>query len=855
MLSRSAGILTFAAALVAAVPAAASATQRTDLSAKAVAAGAYAHPGAALPVTLTVKRSGTKSRSAAVRAYLSADAKRSKDDVALGTARLRAMRGRTKSTAATVVGLVPASTAAGNPYVIAYVDDPSKIRERNERNNCKATKITLLAAADAAKTSQSLIEADLAAGKIDAPHALEYRVFAAMGDPRLPRQYQGDPIAAEDDGIMREVANAWPTLPFQIRQALVRNLLPPHVRPGKLKKATARSSKKTGLTDGINEDDCMPYYKPDFKWKTLRAAGNKILIHWDPATEDGAKAPEIAAALTEAYARYKTIMGREPISDGTNDCWHGEDGSLDVYIDDSLRGAAGITVPTEMRRFSHPDCDGMSSFIVARPSSPSFTTRFIFGHELFHAFENAFKEKGGCAEYHWFDEAAANWAAHSVWPDDNSEHFFEWFQESPGEPLEGYDYPDWPFVLWMQKRFGDESIRKAYVNFGTQDSVHAIDAAIGGLREHFLDLAEQAWNQDPVPTFREWDHWDVPAMDYFKPFQHPHLFLLAGQHERTAYAPAAVLQRGRQYRPFDITDERVREITFRNPKASDPDFRVGAILTLAGGGWRFEDWSGKSQVKLCRDEPEQNVTSMVLVYANSSLEKEHRIEGEPELGLRDQCDDTWHFKVLNAQLVTHTDGGRNGSSQDSICGVLAGLPIHGHESFTAQSAEPFFSTDNDLTTDAHGAIDSEIGVRVPAKFTYDEVGCTLETDPISPCSTAFDRAAGGDGQWSIGFGIDAESKKAQNATLTWWIQDPSVGFIDFGDDVCNVAEIWHPLASEQQKQTVPLAQFAGKAPFTLHFDGDTQFTEDSLGHPATLAYDWTYDITLQRVDDQGNPLG
>jgi hypothetical protein len=126
---------------------------------------------------------------------------------------------------------------------------------------------------------------------------------------------------------------------------------------------------------------------------------------------------------------------------------------------------------------------------------------------------------------------------------------------------------------------------------------------------------------------------------------------------------------------------------------------------------------------------------------------------------------------------------------------------------------------------------------------------------VSPCSTAFDRAAGGDGQWSIGFGIDAESKKAQNATLTWWIQDPSVGFIDFGDDVCNVAEIWHPLASEQQKQTVALAQFAGKAPFTLHFDGDTQFTEDSLGHPATLAYDWTYDITLQRVDDQGNPLG
>jgi hypothetical protein len=160
-----------------------------------------------------------------------------------------------------------------------------------------------------------------------------------------------------------------------------------------------------------------------------------------------------------------------------------------------------------------------------------------------------------------------------------------------------------------------------------------------------------------------------------------------------------------------------------------------------------------------------------------------------------------------------------------------------------------------MTTDSRGAIDSNLKIRVPAQFTYDEVGCNTSTDPVSTCATAFDRAAGGDGRWSIGFSIEAESKQAQNATLTWWIQDPTVGFIDFGDDVCNVSEIWHPLSLEQQKQTVPLAQFAGKAPFTLQFDGNAQFTEDSLGHPATLAYDWTYDMTLQRVDDQGNPLG
>jgi hypothetical protein len=54
---------------------------------------------------------------------------------------------------------------------------------------------------------------------------------------------------------------------------------------------------------------------------------------------------------------------------------------------------------------------------------------------------------------------------------------------------------------------------------------------------------------------------------------------------------------------------------------------------------------------------------------------------------------------------------------------------------------------------------------------------------------------------------------------------------------------------------VPLSQFTGTQPFTLHFDSEAQCTQDSLGRPASLAYDWTYDVTLQRVDADGHPLG
>src|SRR6476659_4117757 len=126
--------------------------KRPDVRATAISPVGYAHPGGAVGVTLTVKRTGTK-KALGVRAYLSADAKRSKDDTRLGATRI-------KGTIASLSGKIPAATKAR--YVVACADDPARLRERNERNNCKATAVTVLAEADASKTSQALIAADLA---------------------------------------------------------------------------------------------------------------------------------------------------------------------------------------------------------------------------------------------------------------------------------------------------------------------------------------------------------------------------------------------------------------------------------------------------------------------------------------------------------------------------------------------------------------------------------------------------------------------------------------------------------------------------------------------------------------------
>jgi hypothetical protein len=813
------------------LPAAPALAKKPSLRVTGVRATSYAHAGGTLAVRVTV----AGGRSAKARVYLSADRRRSKDDVALpGAVRVR-------RTSGTLVAQLPASLPAGTRYVLACVN-----------RSCAVAKgrLTITAAADPAKTSQALIDADLKAGKLSAEKALTYRVYAVIGDDRLPAPYAGDASADEDDGVMREVADQWPKLSKATRRALAPDLAPPPLREGK----APRKRKARASDDEPSEGSCVIDGYKAMTWKSVTAAGGKVRINWDPMhPEDAQNVNQLAADITTAYARFTQIMGREPLSDFKSSCWHGKDSALDIYLDQGLRGAAGITVPVEMRTRYTPDCDRAASFIIARPRSVDFTERFVVAHELFHAFQNAFVEHKGCQEYKWFDEGAANWAAHSAFPTDDTEHYFTALMTDPGFGLDYRDYASWPFVLWMEKTFGERSIRATYEQFGTAASLPAIDAAIGGFRAHWLDFAKNAWNQEPVPTFKDWDRYTAaPRIDSV------HLFL-AGQHSRPANVPADVGERGRAYHPFAVTDDKIRELVWRNPLSGDPDFRVGAILTLANGQTRFDDWSGKERVSYCRDKPEEDIASMVVVYANSSLlphGQYHRVQGNPELGLRDSCDGLpWHFKVLNATLQTHAIGGKTGSD-DQLCGSLAGLPIHGQTDFTAARADDDFSLDHDVKANSFGALIGEISVRAPAKFSYTENGCQgLDSGgAIVPCSKAFDRFAGGDGNWSIGFSIDAASKDAGTATLTWALSAPEIGFVDFTDDVCNVQDIWHPLTPGKNKQEVPLATFAGTDLFALTLKGNEQYSEDSYGRPATLAYDWTYVMTLQRVDENGNPL-
>jgi hypothetical protein len=387
--------------------------------------------------------------------------------------------------------------------------------------------------------------------------------------------------------------------------------------------------------------------------------------------------------------------------------------------------------------------------------------------------------------------------------------------------------------------------------FGKHTRLPAVDRAIDGFREHFLDFAEHGWNQNPVPAFQDWDGFRAaPARE------EQHLFL-AGQRSRTASVPLALGSLARSYHPFTITDDKVKRLVFRNTLAGDPDARVGAILTFKGGATRFDDWSGKERASFCLERPGQDVQSLVIVYASSALDG-RAIQGTPQIDLHDSCGDDlpWHYRVLGATLQTSTVGSKAGDATGMHpCGAIAGLPIREQQDFHVSTEEETFSPDNRIEAGDSG-LSGRISVHAPAVWHHAVEGCRglTTSNPLGPCSRSFDTTPTPDGTWEIGFSIQAPSKDADTVTVRWWVPDPEVGFIDFRDEVCNVASMRHSLASTKVQQEIPLARLTGTDVFHLAFQGDGQWSTDSLGYPAQITYGWTYAFKLQRVDADGNPL-
>ena len=141
-----AALLCAAAALITVTPAVAARGDRPDLRPQGLSLNpAEVGPGGDLSLSFTIRNRGD-ARSGRSRAgfFLSRDARRDRRDVALGSARIKALAA-SRSARRRVGVEIPDSTSPGNYSLIVCADTAKQVRESDERRNCRARGLAVAA--------------------------------------------------------------------------------------------------------------------------------------------------------------------------------------------------------------------------------------------------------------------------------------------------------------------------------------------------------------------------------------------------------------------------------------------------------------------------------------------------------------------------------------------------------------------------------------------------------------------------------------------------------------------------------------------------------------------------------------
>jgi hypothetical protein len=563
-------------------------------------------------------------------------------------------------------------------------------------------------------------------------------------------------------------------------------------------------------------------------YNALKAGSARVLY-----ARGGRKAAaRVAGFVRETYPKFKDILRRVPPSDARERCFHGPNGMLDVYVTKAKR-VGSLKLPENVLAFVHPyvrkePClPKKPVFAVVRPD----VRPAVLAHELWHAFQAAYKTKQGCHLYAEWNEAVATWAGNFAYPDDDVEHDHDDVLKTPDFPMQMMDsgYSAWVFPLYLTQQLGTDVIRAIEESREKHPYDVHIDKAIpGGFKERFPDFSVYAYNQTPLPgvpgiasTFAQWD--DLAT----EPASVPSTVLAKGDNP----LPMETLRvLSREYRQVLIDDPKLRKIEFHNPAAADPDLHVRALVRRGDGSWTSENWDGRTTVDFCRDDPDQDVREVILAYSNSSLDRKlqpaTRFQAEESCSLR--------YRVLSASVQYQT----NASADHILCGRQSG-----RISFSGSGGEQ--AAAHEIET-ARGQVQGSIEAKVTAGWSGHHLdGCKIGENGLVPCSVDMPPVTPRpDGTWPVSFSVHGGANDA-NWTLDWGFDDPSVGFMDASDPECFVY-IWGYFDQEASRRQVPRETFLQTTPFTLTFEGSGT-APNTQNTNATINHEWHYSITLQRL--------
>ena len=635
--------------------------RRADLRITRVAVPGAASNGERVRVPTTVRNAGKrKAASSIVRYYASFDGSLDGADIplegSLKVPEIGAGDAFKKAARVTMVDPVPVEDF----LILACADDTKKVVESKEANNCGPSATTIVFTP--APSSLDLIERDLQAGEITADEAAILKMEASFGFPDPPARYQGaDPEERLDAGPVKEIAETWASLSTDTQQQLDPYLSPPVYAGARMSvgwvppaaRSASPSSSEGGGTgfcygggreigsvaawDHIDTEHFRFWY---YTVPDLDPGG--LLEGFNGSPERSFFLAQTLAGIAEhVYATETDLFAREPISDASQPC-NGGDGRIDVYAAKLSTQAAAQVVPYPPGGINRPGW----MFISPDYANTATKARDVFAHEFAHVIQLAFDYAdvaNRLVDYAWLEEATSNWAIDLVYPDDNFEHQFarEYLNfygfNNPLNVMAGYYHPgsgpntngyeDYLFLFFVTRKANNPLImRSIWANTETMNSIRAVNEAIpGGFLEQWPEFAKYNMNRAPDDHYQDWD--DLTWAFDLTGAKQPRVEVdLKGKSARNILMPGNsnrnLWQLSTEYTVFDFTDESVRRAVFKDYGFRDQDPAdaiyqdVQAWIQLESGEVRVEEWTDGEDVSFCRDEPDENVGRVVILYSS-----------------------------------------------------------------------------------------------------------------------------------------------------------------------------------------------------------------------------------------------
>jgi CARDB len=517
----------------------------------------------------TKNRGAGRAKGSVIRYYLSPDKKWGKTDLLLGSRNVPALRSGATSRG-TVQVEVPMAIKPASYFLIACADAAHRVRESNEKNNCRAPTRAI-----AVGSSQDLIEQDLQDGLIDYGTSLIYRAWALFWDPRLPARYDGAGSSGEDGSLFVEIEEALSGLPSDQQQELrgfiarPTDPLSPFGPVAGPAAGTARRRERPLLAEQeLDSTKCeLPNTWISRDWPNDNS--NVGFRAWVCAANPADAQPVLSAVLTVGADVWPEMTKPEPngmglpvpdtnAPDMDNDGQPDNDGNgkIDIYVlgTNQCRDRQGVckqippkgaVAAASKTRPCNSDHDGYADLpgypahacsaviLLSRDRLGDLTPDALKNlapdlvHEFFHVLEFGHNFEGtydwGSRSYNWYVEASAEWAEWYYAPaieyaPTSPLGWFKRFQKDETSLLFSllgqHPYASWVWPLFQRVEGGASNVFMTWSVAEGAFNPEDVNGAIGvqeSFDDYFRDFAVrnlQPYEYDPtVATGLEDDWW------------------------------------------------------------------------------------------------------------------------------------------------------------------------------------------------------------------------------------------------------------------------------------------------------------------------------------------------------------